>query len=189
MAGNLSMADHAAGYHDEWFNDETSYEALRELLSYEFKNQDEVGQALERFNGAICVDIFRDATKKVVRSPINYLILLKQMTKENYTKPSYGLKCEGSYRKNKYIHFMYENGHGQSIGICYFDQKRPLSVKQVHECERSTKYSGIKKTVLVANKIGIPAKNEVSRINSEYDDPILNLEHFDSIKMRYLYKI
>ena len=173
-------------YSNDQLNERETFEALNELLHYEYKNKRELGKALKRFNGAICVDILRDSTKKLIKTPLNHLILLRQLSREIYQHPSYGLKLGQGNRKKKFIHYLFEHDENSTTGVCYYDQNRPLTVKQIHECEKSTKSAGLEQTILVANKIGIPAKNEAKRINSEHGGNIIKLEHFNSLKMRYL---
>ncbi len=173
-------------YSDVSLNERETYEALIELLHYKYKNKRELGKALKRFNGAICVDILRDSTKKLVKTPSNHLILLRQLSREIYQHPSYGLKLGQGSRKKRFIHYLFEHDEKTTTGVCYYDQNRPLTVKQIHECEKSTRSAGLEQTILVANKIGIPAKNEAKRINSEHGENIIKLEHFNSLKMRYL---
>ncbi|MHA2250860.1 MAG: hypothetical protein ACXAD7_10875 [Candidatus Kariarchaeaceae archaeon] len=61
-----------------------------------------------------------------------------------------------------------------------------LSVPQIHNVERLVNKAGLTGAIVVANKIGIPAKQEAIRINSEHGAyGIINIEHYDSIEKRY----
>ena len=164
----------------------STYEALSNLLHYKFKNDEEIGKYLDRYNGALCVNILRESSKKVVKIPEKYLLLLRQMAKEYSTQPSHGLKVGDFPRNERFIHFLFEHDETKTTGVCFYDQKRPLSVRQVHDTEKSIVETGLTRQIIVANKIGIPAKNEVNRINSEYNQPIIKLSHFDSIEKRHL---
>ena len=42
-----------------------------------------------------------------------------------------------------------------------------INVKDIHKIEKIIDHTGLKKIIIIANKIGLPAKYEVSRINSQ----------------------
>jgi hypothetical protein len=169
---------------DSYTDPYETIDALTELLRYPFLRKEELGQSLARYNGAVRVDITKIKQSRAVRSPEKFLRVVQQFAQEASTLPSYGLEIKVGNRKD-YIHFTLELNDKNAVGIFFFDSKRMLSVPQIHNVERLVKQAGLTGAIVVANKIGIPAKQEAARINSEHGNyGIINLEHYDSVMKR-----
>ena len=160
-------------------------EALTKLIQYQFSKYHELGAPIGRYNGAKRVDITKLDKCRLVRSPKKFLTVIEQLEKESSIKPSYGLEVK-SGTKRDYVHFTLELNDANSVGIFFFDSKRMLSVPQIHNVERLVKNTGLTGAIIVANKIGIPAKQEAIRINSSQEDmDIITIEQYSSIEKRY----
>ncbi|MHA2501837.1 MAG: hypothetical protein ACXAE3_03115 [Candidatus Kariarchaeaceae archaeon] len=160
-------------------------ESLEELLNYTLHGKSELGRPLSRFNGAERVDIAKISEPRLVRTPAKFLTILKNMEREANIRPSYGLKLKKGNRYD-YIHYVLELNDTVSVGLFYFDSKRLLSVPQIHHVERLIKLAGLRGAIIIANHIGIPAKQEAKRINKQHGGTgIITIEHYDSIKKRY----
>ncbi|MHA2097258.1 MAG: hypothetical protein ACW99A_01120 [Candidatus Kariarchaeaceae archaeon] len=167
------------------YSDNQEFEALTNLLQYPFSNSNELGAPLGRYNGAKRVDITKLDKCRLVRSPMKFLTVLKQLEKESSTKPSYGLEVKSGTRR-EYIHFTLELNEFNSVGIFFFDSKRMLSVPQIHNVERLVRNTGLTGAIIIANKIGIPAKQEAMRINSSQENmDIITIEQYSSIEKRF----
>ncbi|OLS27785.1 MAG: hypothetical protein HeimC2_09790 [Candidatus Heimdallarchaeota archaeon LC_2] len=166
-------------------NERQEVEALTKLLQYQFSKVKELGAPIGRYNGAKRVDITQLDKCRLVRSPKKFLTVIEQLERESSIKPSYGLEVK-SGTKRDYIHFILELNDTNSVGIFFFDSKRMLSVPQIHNVERLIKNAGLTGAIIVANKIGIPAKQEAIRINSSQEDmDIITIEQYSSIEKRY----
>ena len=137
--------------------------ALINLLKYPFSSKEHNGKKDSRFNEVERVDIFRDETLRTVRCPVRFHHVLKYMETMKGKKPGIGLKYKKGTHHN-HIHFIFED---LGEGWLYSDTKRNLNVKDIHKIEKIIDHTGLKKIIIIANKIGLPAKYEVSRINSE----------------------
>ena len=167
------------------YSENQEIEALTNLLQYPFLNSDELGAPLGRYNGATRVDITKLNKCRLIRSPKKFLTVLKQLEKESSIRPSYGLEVKSGTRK-EYIHFTLELNKLNSVGIFFFDSRRMLSVPQIHNVERLVRSTGLTGAIIIANKIGIPAKQEAIRINSSQDKmDIITIEQYSSIEKRY----
>lgn len=160
-------------------------EALTHLLQYPFLKSDELGSPLGKYNGAMRVDITKLEKCRLVRSPTKFLTILKQLEKESTIRPSYGLEVKSGTRR-EYVHFTLELNESNTVGIFFFDSKRMLSVPQIHNVERLVRNTGLTGAIIIANKIGIPAKQEAIRINiSQENMDIITIEQYSSIEKRY----
>ncbi|MCH8907270.1 MAG: hypothetical protein IH840_09290 [Candidatus Heimdallarchaeota archaeon] len=160
-------------------------EALLKLLQFPFEKKDELGKQIGKYNGAKRIDITKVSTSRTVRSPNRFLTLIRQLAKESCTNPSYGLEIKNGNRK-EYVHFLLELTQDNSVGVFFFDSKRILSVPQVHNVERLIKKTNLTGGIIVANRIGIPAKQEAARINDDHEDfGIITIEQFSSIEKRH----
>ena len=131
------------------------------------------------------IDVAKLAEPRIVRSPAKFLTILKLLQYEANIIPSYGLKIKKGTRYD-YIHYILDLNESTSVGIFFFDSKRLLSVPQVHNVERLIKSAGLKGAIIIANHVGIPAKQEAQRINAEHGGfGIITIEHFDSMAKRY----
>lgn len=137
--------------------------ALINLLKYPFSSKEYNGKKDSRFNDVERVDIFRDETLRTVRCPVRFHNVLKYMETMKGRKPGIGLKYKKGTHHN-HIHFIFED---LGEGWLYSDTKRNLNVKDIHKIEKIIDHTGLKKIIIIANKIGLPAKYEVSRINSQ----------------------
>lgn len=170
---------------DTYFEERKSLEDLRELLAYPLQGKSELGRSISRYNGATRVDISRLVEPRLIRSPHKFLTILKLFQQEANVVPSYGLRVKNGSRYN-YVHFVLDLTSSVSVGVFFFDSKRLLSVPQVHTVERVIKASGLKGAIIVANQVGIPAKQEAKRINNDHDGHgIITIEHYDSLEKRY----
>lgn len=166
-------------------NERQEIDALTRLLQYKFSNLEELGAPIGRYNGAKRVDITKLNKCRLVRSPKKFLTVIEQMERESSITPSYGLEVK-SGTKREYIHFTLELNDTNTVGIFFFDSKRMLSVPQIHNVERLVKNAGLTGAIIVANKIGIPAKQEAIRINSSQEEmDIITIEQYSSIEKRY----
>lgn len=149
----------------------------------ELTGYDQIGQSIDSYNGAERYDFLRE--HHFSKSNENMIKTLKQLTKEYGIVPSYGLKLHTDLRIPFETHFVMELGSNNKIGIFVYDQKRHLSVKQVQNAEKSILKMSLNKGMIIANYIGTPARRETERINSDYDLPILKLEHLSTITKRF----
>ncbi len=171
---------------DPGIHPDQTIDALAELLKYPFSKKEELGRPLARYNGAIRIDIIKMNKSRVVRSPEKFLTIIEQFAREASIIPSYGLEVKTGNRR-EYIHFTLELNENNTVGIFYFDSKRMLSVPQIHNVERLVLKARLAGAIIIANKIGIPAKQEAMRINAEHENVgIINIEHYDSIEKRFL---
>lgn len=160
--------------------------AITELFNYPFRNKVELNQSLSKYNGAERINIIKEHGSRIVRSPRKFLTILKLFASEASVTPSYGLKVKKGSRVD-YVHFILELNETSSVGIFFYDSKRMLSVPQIHNVERLIKQTGLAGGIIIANKIGIPAKQEANRINDEHGNcGIITIEHYDSLEKRYL---
>lgn len=167
------------------FTENEDFEALTHLIQYPFLNSDELGAPLGRYNGAKRVDITKLDKCRLIRSPNKFLTVLRQLEKESSIRPGYGLEVKSGTRK-EYIHFTLELNESNTVGIFFFDSKRMLSVPQIHNVERLIRSTGLTGAIIIANKIGIPAKQEAIRINSIQEKmDIITIEQYSSIEKRY----
>lgn len=151
-------------------------QSLEELLNYPFQNKALDGEVDPRFKGVERIDIFRDKLSRMVRSPLKFLTVVRFIEKTRGRVPSIGLRYkEGSVMN--YIHFLFEESNE---GWIYIDNERMLQVRQIHKIEKIKDYVGLNRIGLVANKIGLPARNEVSRVNDDRGT-IIDLYYFDSL--------
>jgi len=170
---------------DSFYEARKSAEDLQELLQYPLQGKSELGTALSRFNGAVRVDVSRVAEPRIVRSPHKFLTILRLMEYEANVTPSYGLRVKKGSRYD-FIHYVLDLNEHTSVGIFFYDSKRLLSVPQIHNVERMIKAANLKGGIIVANHVGIPAKQEAQRINNEHDGfGIITIEHYDSLEKRY----
>jgi len=154
------------------------------LLNYKLSNYGEIGKPLTKYNGAVRVDISRIESPKLIKNPQKHLNVLNLFRREANILPSYGLKIKrGS--KYDYVHYLLELNEYASVGIFFYDNKRLLSVPQIHNIERMIESADLKGGIVIANLIGIPAKQEAKRINDDHGGHgIITIEHYDSIKKR-----
>lgn len=153
------------------------------LDNYEFKSSHELGSQLNEYNGAIRINTIKESRLK--DSGERLTKILKQMSKEFGVKVSHGLRLSNSSRTSYLTHFVMELSHDKKLGLFVYDQKRHLSVKQVQKAEKSIINMQLQGGMIIANKIGYPAKREIERINSFYKEPILTSEYMDTVAKRY----
>lgn len=149
-------------------------QALQQVMDYDFRHEGELGQNLDRFNGAMRVDILRDHKKSILKSPKDLLILINYLVKEHRLNLSYGLQLD-----KKLVHFMLENNK-MKIGIFYLDQKRVVSMKQVHLVEKTINLLGLDQGIILSNNYSIPSLNALKRAN--YFELKINPLYITSIK-------
>lgn len=149
-------------------------QALQKVMDYSFKHEGELGQTLDRFNGATRVDILRDHKKSILKSPEDLLYLINYLVKENHLNLSYGLQLQ-----RHMVHFMLEN-EKMKIGIFYLDQKRCVSMKQVHLVEKTINLLGLDQGIILSNNYSIPSLNALKRAN--YFEPKIKTLYLTSIK-------
>ena len=160
---------------------EKASESLKDLLNYPFNSREFDGDTDHRYNDVERIDVIRDKTSRSVRCPVRFLKVLHYIEKLRGRTPSIGLRYKNGSVVN-YVHFLFEDNEE---GWIYHDSQRSLQVTQVHKYEKILDHTGLKKVGIIANKIGVPAKNEVSRINSERGN-ILDLHYYDTINNRRL---
>lgn len=166
-------------------SDQRSVQDLIHLMEFEFAHYSELGESVERFNGAERIDVLNHYHLNVVRNPSKLLLLLRGL-KRRKLSVGYGLKMQNrvvhfviehpSSEKKSYMNHSYD--HMKPIGICYFDQRRALSIKQVIYMERALHVFNLGRIVCFANNYSIPSIKAIRRINAEYGRKI--------IEMRYL---
>ena len=171
---------------DDNYDKSDEYDALTRLLNYDFQGSEDLGTQVGRYNGARRVDVLKLSKNRIVRSPRKFLTVIEQLQRESRVKPSYGLEVKNG-NKSQYVHFTLELNEENSVGVFYFDSNRILAVPQVHNVERLINKVGLSGAIIIANKIGIPAKQEAIRINdAEGGYGILTIEQYSSIEKRYL---
>ncbi len=153
------------------------------IENFEFKEEREFGLALQEYNGAIRINSIAESRLKDSGEKLTKI--LKQVSKELGTKVSHGLKLANKSRTSYMTHFVMELSKNKKLGLFVFDQKRHLSVKQVQKAEKSILNMHLQGGMIIANKIGFPAKREIDRINTYYSDPILSSEYMDTVAKRY----
>ncbi len=153
------------------------------IENYEFKYGNEIGNTLNQHNGATRINTLNES--KLKNSGEKLTKILKQMTREYGVKVSHGLKLENKSRTSYMTHFVMELSEKKKLGLFVYDQNRHLSVKQVQKAEKSILSMDLQGGMIVANKIGSPARREIDRINGFYKDPILSSEYMDSVTKRY----
>ncbi|MDH5401144.1 MAG: hypothetical protein OEZ01_15255 [Candidatus Heimdallarchaeota archaeon] len=160
-------------------------EILTDLIHFPYKNKDQLGQPIERYNGAVSVDVLKEKATRIVRSPIKFMDIIKFFKQTKGVDPSYGLKYDNGDRRSQYIHLLLEYNDGNSDGVIFLDTHKMLSFKQVYKIEKIRDYMNLNTVHIIANQIGLPAKDACRRINSERGN-ILTLRHFDTIKNKSL---
>jgi len=170
---------------DQFYEERQSMDDLRELLAYPLQGRSQLGKSLSKYNGAKRVDITKIMEPRIVRSPHKFLTILRLFEIEANVTPAYGLQIKRGSR-NDYIHYVLDLNVNASVGIFFYDSKRLLSVPQIHNVERMVKKAGLKGAIVIANHVGIPAKQEAKRINNEHGGyGIITIEHYDSLEKRY----
>ncbi|MDH5401536.1 MAG: hypothetical protein OEZ01_13660 [Candidatus Heimdallarchaeota archaeon] len=166
-------------------DDRDEYDALIEMSNYNFSGSNEVGHSLVRYNGAQRVDIRKLEKVSLIKSPLRFMTVVKQLSRDASIIPSHGLLVNKGGRKD-YVHLVLEIGESSSVGVFFYDTKRTLSVPQIHSVERAINECGLSGGVIIANKIGIPAKQEAARINADHGEfGIITIEHYDTIEKRF----
>jgi len=167
---NFLADDHEQRYYEH------ASDSLEALLTYPFKSRDVDGQPDTRYNGVERIDIVRDKFSRSVRCPVRFLEVLRYIEGIRGKRPSIGLRFKKGSVTN-YVHFLFEE---QEEGWIYIDTQRTLQVRQIHKIEKILDYVGLNRVGVIANKIGLPARHEVSRINSERGK-IIDLHYYDTI--------
>ncbi|OLS28462.1 MAG: hypothetical protein HeimC2_06810 [Candidatus Heimdallarchaeota archaeon LC_2] len=153
------------------------------IENYEFKYGNEIGNCVTEHNGATRINTLNES--KLRNSGEKLTKILKQMSREFGIKVSHGLKLDNKSRTSYITHFVMELSHNKKLGLFVYDQKRHLSVKQVQKAEKSILSMDLQGGMIIANKIGTPARREIERINGFYKNPILSSEYMDSVTKRY----
>ncbi|MHA2032549.1 MAG: hypothetical protein ACW99A_16720 [Candidatus Kariarchaeaceae archaeon] len=153
------------------------------IEKYEFNNGNEIGSQVDEYNGATRVNVVEESNLKDSGEKLTKI--LKQMSKEFGVNVSHGLKLANKSRTSYVTHFVMELSKNKKLGLFVYDQKRHLSVKQVQKAEKSIINMHLQGGMIIANKIGFPAKREIDRINGFYSDPILSSEYMDTVAKRY----
>lgn len=170
----------------EKFDDIEFSDELYQLFLYPFQGKNELGNSLSKYNGATRVDVCKEYDSRIVRSPDKFLTVLRLFEREANVTPSYGLKVKKGSRYD-YVHFILELNPSSSVGVFFYDSKRMLAVPQVHNVERLIQDTGLRGGIIIANNVGMPAKQEADRINKQVAGPgIITIEHYDSLEKRYL---
>jgi len=168
-------------------DEETKYlrnasSSLKDLLAYPFASREIAGEPDKRFNDVERIDVIRDKYSRTVRCPIRFLKVLHYIETIRGTTPSIGLRYKNGSVTN-YVHFIIEE---TEEGWIYHDSQRSLQVPQIHKYEKILDHTGLQKVAIIANKVGVPAKNEISRINSERGN-IFEFHTFGSINNHSLH--
>lgn len=159
-------------------------EALNKLMTYPFNKQEEIGFPIGKYNGAKRIDIRKVEKVNIIKSPKKFLTVIEQLAREASIQPSLGLEVKSGNKKD-YIHFTLDLNETNSVGVFFYDSKRMLAVPQIHSVERLVKKAKLTGAIIIANKIGIPAKQEAMRINSDLGGfGIITIEQYSSIEKR-----
>lgn len=154
-------------------------DSLNTLLNYPFLEQEMEGKADTNFNNIERINVIKDKGSRIVRCPIKFLEVVKYIEDNRNQMPKIGLKYKDGSVKN-YVHLINDTSNGHE-GWVFIDNNRSLQVRKIHKIERIIDYTGLYKINIIANQIGLPARNEVSRITFERGD-IIELHHFDTIQ-------
>ncbi|MHA2503294.1 MAG: hypothetical protein ACXAE3_10535 [Candidatus Kariarchaeaceae archaeon] len=159
---------------DSYFIDAS--ESLRDLLSYPFGSRVLDGKVDPTYNDVERVDVVKDKLNRSVRCPVKFMEVVRFIEEIRGRKPSIGLRYKDGAVSNV-IHFLFED---TQEGWIYLDSKRSLQVRQIHKIEKILDHVGLKKIGIIADQIGLAARHEVSRINSERGK-IMDLRYYDTI--------
>ena len=162
------------GHGESYFKEAAS--SLKELLAYPFKSKELDGQSDTNYNDAERINVIKDKSARTVRCPVKFLEVVNFIEDMRGKTPSIGLKFKDGAVSN-YVHFLFED---TQEGWIYLDSKRPLQVRQIHKMEKILDHVGLRRIGIIANQIGLAARHEVSRINSERGK-IMDLRYYDTI--------
>ncbi len=139
----------------------------KDLIKENLNNSSQIGKEVPDYNNAIRINTFKDRNSHIVKDPKNFKTVIKYLREKLMVNPSHGLKIKEKSSPANYIHLLLEYDNGASIGVFYHDLKRPLSIKEIFNAEKAISYANLDGGLIISNSIGLPAKEAVSRINSD----------------------
>ncbi len=152
------------------------------LLNYNFSKAEQLNLPVKRYNNSYRIDILSELQYKKIKNPEAMLSVLKYYSAIKGKDISYGLKHIPKRGKPVYVPFTIEYDDNKADGIFYIDQNRPLSVKNLLSIEKVAEKTNLSGVKIIANKIGLPAKKFIERINSEANQRIIyELIQFDTL--------
>jgi hypothetical protein len=158
-------------------------EALQALFNFPLKNDNDFGNAVSRYNGALRFDVLRDPKSCIIKNPKKFLDVIRYVEKISGIKPSHGIKIKDKSSAPLYVHLLVEYENGSSIGVFYFDAKRTLAITQIHQVERAINAANLSGALIICNLIGLIAQEETDRINKFYGEPgIISIQRYDTIR-------
>lgn len=160
--------DGADSMHDAWHIHDNELEDIQELMNYAFAKTEELGSSLQCYNGAVRIDVATHPKCCVVKNSYRFKNVVKYMEKISNVTPSFGLEIKAKSSSAIYVHFLLEYPDGGAIGVFYFDHKRSILTNNIHQVDRCIREANLDGAIIVYNQIGIPAKNEINRINGIY---------------------
>lgn len=167
---------------DKFIGNDSSGNYLNKLMNFNFAFPDQLNQRVSKFKKAFRIDILREMNYKMIKNPFAMITVLKYLSEITGKQIGFGLKHVPDRGKCEYVPFTIEYDRDTTDGIFYIDQKRPLAVKNILTIEKIVKKTNLSGAKIIANKVGLPSKKFVERLNLEATTPnTFEVMQYDSI--------
>ena len=155
----------------------------RMLFKEKLKRVEEIGLTIPEYNGAIRLDTIKGRGSHIVKHPGRFLNVIRFLKHLLNVNPSHGIQIKPRSEPATIIHLIVEFDTGNNVGVIFNDSKRPLSVKQVFVAEKAVKFANLTGLIIITNKVGIPAMENIEMINEENGETgIFQLIRYAEIK-------
>ncbi len=155
------------------------------VFSFPLERADEIGQTIDRYNGAKRINTFRLKCSSRIKNPKKFLTVLEFCRRMSGVNPSHGIQTNPnrSGSSSITIPILIEFENGVSIGVFYFDEKRSISFPKIQKVEKAITAANLDAGIIVYNIYGVQAERELKRINEIHgNDNFLTMFRYSEIE-------